>query len=227
MIEINHDTDLKLAQELCDELRSGNGEAILKIYNDYHPVFLGYTRKRLHSPDQDKATSVLSDFWVELLNAKAICSYRGLASLKTYLFKILNFRIVDNARSACRQSTYEKKTSDKDHDFDAFESENKSPEKEIIHKEKNKLVHEALLRLVDTSPSDAFLVKMHLEGLDYSQMAERNLGDKDCPQKELDKKSNAIKKQFTRDGTGSLAKFKSCLERIMRKNMLIQEDMFN
>ena len=227
MNAINHETDLKLAQELCVELRSGNGEAILKIYNDYHPVFLGYTRKRLHSTDQDKATSVLSDFWVELLNAKAICSYRGLASLKTYLFKILNFRIVDNVRSASRQSTYEKKTSDKDHDFDAFESENESPEKEIIHKEKIKLVHEALLMLVDTSPSDAFLVKMHLEGLDYSQMAERSLGDKDCPQKELDKKINAIKKQFTRDGTGSLAKFKSCLERIMRKNKLIQNDMFN
>ena len=108
-----------------------------------------------------------------------------------------------------------------------FESENESPEKEIIHKEKIKLVHEALLMLVDTSPSDAFLVKMHLEGLDYSQMAERSLGDKDYPQKELDKKINAIKKQFTRDGTGSLAKFKSCLERIMRKNKLIQNDMFN
>ena len=222
----NHETDIVLAQELCVELRSGNGEAILKIYSQYHPLFLGYTRKRLHSTDHDKATSVLSDFWVELLNAKAICNYQGMASLKTYLFKILNFRIVDNARSANRQSTYEKKTSDKDHDFDTFESENESPEKEIIHKEKIKLVHEALLMLVDTSPGDAFLVKMHLEGLDYSQMAERSLGE-DYPQKELDKKINAIKKQFTRDGTGSLAKFKSCVERIMRKNKLIQNDMFN
>jgi RNA polymerase sigma-70 factor (ECF subfamily) len=68
---------------------------------------------------------------------------------------------------------------------------------------------------------------MHLEGLDYSQMAERSIGNKDCPKKELDKKINAIKKQFTRDGTGSLSKFKSCVERIMRKNNLIQNDMFN
>ena len=227
MNTINHETDLLLAQELCVELRAGNGEAILKIYRQYHPIFLGYTRYRLHSTDNDKATSVLSDFWVELLNAKAICSYRGLASLKTYLKKILNFRIVDHVRSTSRQNAYEKNVSDKDHELDEFGSEDGSPEKEIIHKEKIKLVHEALLMLVDTSPSDAFLIKMHLEGLDYSQMAERSIGNKNCPKKELDKKINAIKKQFTRDGTGSLSKFKSCVERIMRKNNLIQNDMFN
>jgi len=223
----NHETDLVLAQELCAELRSGNSEAILNIYSKYQPLFLGYTRRRLHSTDNDSATSVLSDFWVELLNAKAICDYKGLASLKTYLFKILNFRIIDNIRSACRQSAYGKNISDKDHDIDGFESDDKSPEKDMIHKEKIKLVHEALLMLDDTSPGDASLVKMNLEGLDYSQMAERNLGNKDYPQKELDKKINAIKKQFTRDGTGSLAKFKSCLERVMRKNKLNQDDIFN
>ena len=102
-----------------------------------------------------------------------------------------------------------------------------APEKDMIHKEKIKLVHEALLMLVDTSPSDACLVKMHLEGLDYSQMAERNLSDKDCTQKQLNKKINAIKKQFTRDRTGSLAKFKSCIERVMKKNKLIHDDILN
>jgi RNA polymerase sigma-70 factor (ECF subfamily) len=223
----DHETDLILAQELCAELRSGNGEAILKIYSEYHPLFLGYTRRRIRSTDYDKATSVLSDFWVELLNAKAICNYKGLASLKTYLFKILNFRIVDNVRSAYRQSAYGKNISDKDHEIDGFGSDDESPEKDMIHKEKIKLVHEALLMLADISFDDAYLVKMHLEGLDYSQMAERSLGDKDYPQKELDKKINAIKKQFTRDGTGSLAKFKSCLKRVMRKNKLNQDDIFN
>jgi len=78
----NHETDLILAQELCAELRSGNGEAIRKIYSDYHPLFLGYTRRRLHSTDLDSAISVLSDFWVDLLNAKAICDYKGLAFSK-------------------------------------------------------------------------------------------------------------------------------------------------
>lgn len=223
----DHETDLILAQELCAELRSGNGEAILKIYSEYHPIFLRYTRRRIRSTDYDKATSVLNDFWVELLNAKAICNYKGLASLKTYLFKILNFRIVDNVRSAYRQSAYGKNISDKDHEIDGFGSDDKSPEKDMIHKEKINLVHEVLLMLANISFDDAYLVKMHLEGLDYSQTAERSLGDKDYPQKELDKKISAIKKQFTRDGTGSLAKFKSCLERVMRKNKLNQDDILN
>ena len=223
----NHEKDFILAQELCVELRSGNGEAILKIYSKYHPVLLGYTRRRIHSTDYHRATSVLTDFWVELLNAKAICGYKGLASLKTYLFRILHFRIIDNLRRSNRQSAYGKNISDKDHEINGFGSDDESPEKDMIHKEKIKLIHEALLMLADNSPSDAYLIKMYLEGLNYSQMAERNLRDKDCTQKQMDKKINAIKKQFTRDRTGSLAKFKRCLERVMKKNKLIHHDMFN
>jgi RNA polymerase sigma-70 factor (ECF subfamily) len=86
---VEHQEDLALAQKTCEQLRSGNNEAILGIYNIYQPFFLGYTRRRIHSFTDAGATSILDDFWVELLNAKAICDYRGLSSLKTYLFKIL------------------------------------------------------------------------------------------------------------------------------------------
>jgi RNA polymerase sigma-70 factor (ECF subfamily) len=96
-----------------------------------------------------------------------------------------------------------------------------------MHKQKIRLIHETLLMLAETSPSDAFLVKMHLEGLEYKQMAERDLGNKPYSQRELKKKTNAIKKQFTRKSTGSLAKFKSCLKRIMAKNKLFQDDILN
>jgi RNA polymerase sigma-70 factor (ECF subfamily) len=94
----DHQKDLTLAQETCDELRSGNNEAILPIYNKYQRFFLGYTRRRIRAFDDHRATSILDDFWVELLNAKAICKFLGLSSLKTYLFKILNCRIIDNVR---------------------------------------------------------------------------------------------------------------------------------
>jgi RNA polymerase sigma-70 factor (ECF subfamily) len=96
-----------------------------------------------------------------------------------------------------------------------------------MHKEKIKIVHETLLVLTQTSPADAYLVKMHLEGLNYRQMAERDIGNRACSEKEIRKKTDAIKKQFTRKNTGSLAKFKSCLERVMRKNQLIYHDMLN
>jgi hypothetical protein len=82
-----HQNDLILAQETFEELRSGNNEAILGIYNKYQPLFIGYTRRRIQRYDSDRATLILDDFWVELLNARAICDFKGLSSLKTYLFK--------------------------------------------------------------------------------------------------------------------------------------------
>jgi len=222
-----HQEDLALAQETCTELRSGNNEAILGVYNRFHSFFLGYTRKRIRPPDNERAVSILDDFWVELLNAKAICDYKGLASLKTYLFKILNFRILDNVRRANRQSAYSNNISDNNHEVDRFGSDEISPEKDLMHKEKIKIVHETLLILSDKSPTDAYLVKMHLEGLNYAQMAEKSLGKTKYSQRKLNKKINAIKKRFTRAKTGSLAKFKSCLEQVMRKNTLAYSDLLN
>ena len=223
----DHQEDLTLAQETCDELRTGNNEAILPLYNKYQRFFLGYTRRRIRAFDDDRATSLLDDFWVELLNAKAICEFLGLSSLKTYLFKILNFRIIDNVRKADRKYSYNRSKSGKDHEIDSFGAENVSPEKDLMHKQKIRLIHETLLMLTDASPSDAFLVKMHLEGLEYKQMAERDLGNKSYSQMELKKRTNAIKKQFTRKSTGSRAKFESCLKRIMVKNKLFQYDILN
>jgi len=223
----DHQKDLTLAQETCDELRSGNNEAILPLYNKYQRFFLGYTRRRIRAFDDHRATSLLDDFWVELLNAKAICKFLGLSSLKTYLFKILNCRIIDNVRRENRKKSYVSNISDIDNEIDGFGDDNVSPEKDLMHKQKIKLIHETLLMLAETSPSDAFLVKMHLEELNYTQMAERDLGNKPYSQRELKKKTNAIKKQFTRKSTGSRAKFKSCLKRVMVKNKLFQDDILN
>jgi RNA polymerase sigma-70 factor (ECF subfamily) len=223
----DHQNDLILAQETCEELRSGNNDSILGIYNKYQPLFMGYTRRRMQRFDSDRATLILDDFWVELLNARAICDFKGLSSLKTYLFKILNFRIVDNVRKANCKSAYGKNISSEDHEIDSFGSDDISPEKDLIQKEKLRLVHETLLMLTETSPTDAYLVKLHLEGYDYRQMAEKSLGKKACSKKELDKKTDAVKKQFTRNPSGSLAKFKTCLERVMRNKELVYHDMLN
>ena len=193
MTAVDHQKDLILAQEICDELLSGNSESILKIYHRYHPFFLAYTRKRLYSIDPDRALSILDDFWVELLNARAICDFKGFASLKNYLFRILNYRIVDNVRRANRQGAYSKNVSDKDHEIDGFGSEEESPEKDIMHKQKIELIHESLLMLTENSPSDAYLVKMHLERLEYRQMAENLLQGQTYTAKQLNRKVNAIK----------------------------------
>ena len=162
-----HREDLKLARETCDELRAGNNEAILGVYQTYHPFFLGYTRRRLQSADDARASTIVDDFWVELLNAKAICSYEGLASLKTYLFGILRFRILDALRKKSRQKAYGNNVSDRGREIDGLGSDDETPEKDLLNRERIKLVHEILMVLSESSPKDAHLVKMHLEGMNY------------------------------------------------------------
>jgi hypothetical protein len=81
--------------------------------------------------------------------------------------------------------------------------------------------------LTDKSPEDAHLVKMYLEGLNYRQMAQKQLESTQYTEAELDKKINAVKKRLTRKDTGSLARFKSYLERCMTKNRLAFADILN
>ena len=141
-----HQEDLALAQEACLELRAGNNEAILPVYQIYHPLFMGYTRRRIRAfSDDSRAISILDDFWVELLNAKAICDFKGISSLKTYLFKILNFRIIDDVRREKRQGAYINNISSDDKDIDGFGSDDVSPEQDLMDKEKIRLIHETLL----------------------------------------------------------------------------------
>jgi hypothetical protein len=86
---------------------------------------------------------------------------------------------------------------------------------------------ESLMMLTDKFPEDAHLVKMYLEGLNYRQMAQKQLGNTYYTETDLDKKVNALKKQFIRQDTGSLARFKSYLERCMTKNRLAFADILN
>ena len=163
-----------------------------------------------------------------MLNAKAICNFQGLSSLKTYLFKILNFRIVDDVRTGKkRQGAYANNTGGGDEDLEGIGGDDVSPEESVMAKEKVRLVNETLLMLTDSSPTDAYLVKMQMEGLSYQEMAEKLLGNKPKSDKELKKKTDAVKKQFTRKTSGSMAKFKSCLERMMTKNKLAYGDLLN
>jgi DNA-directed RNA polymerase specialized sigma24 family protein len=98
---------------------------------------------------------------------------KGLFSLKNYLFKILKFRIVDNWRKDRRKNSDSKNIIAKDYDMDDFGSDEQSPEKDLLHKEKIKLIHESLMLLTDKSPEDAHLVKIYREGLNYRQMAQK------------------------------------------------------
>lgn len=217
-------TDYALGQKICLELRSGNRRAILELYHNYGLLFAAFTRKRLFDDDPHGVENVLSNFWLELLNTKSICKYNGKASLRTYLTVILNRRIIDANRKFERErnSTPIKKESESGSEGHSHDQQ--TPEKELIIKEQQRLIQKALVQLSDTSPRDASLIRMNLEGLSYEQMAQRELkGDKADPD-ELKHKVDAIKKQFTRKETGSMAKFRTVLSRYLDTNGLNYKD---
>jgi len=217
-------TDYDLGQKICRELRCGNRSAILELYHNFGLFFAAFTRKRLFGDDPHGVENVLSNFWLELLNAKTICKFDGKASLRTYLTVILNRRIIDANRKFERErnSTPIKKESESGSEGHSHDQQ--TPEKELIIKEQQRLIQKALVQLSDTSPRDASLIRMNLEGLSYEQMAQRELkGDKADPD-ELKRKVDAIKKQFTCKETGSMAKFRTVLSRYLDTNGLNYKD---
>lgn len=222
----NH-TDYDLGQKICRELRAGNRSAILELYNSYGLFFTAFTRNRLFNNDPHAVEAVVSNFWLELLNGKAICKYNGMASLRTYLTVILNRRIIDANRKFERERNSTPIINENESGADDCNYDQQTPEKELIIKEQQRLIQSALVRLSDISPRDASLIRMNLEGLSYEQMAERELINDKADPDELKRKVDAIKKQFTRKKTGSMAKFKSILSRYLDTNGLNYKDFLN
>ena len=101
------------------------------------------------------------------------------------------------------------------------------PADKLIRKEQQKLIHDALLQLAVISPRDASLIRMHLAGMTYEEMAAKELHANEKHIIKIKKKTDAIKKQFSRDKTGTMAKFRGVLIRCLEKNALCYKDLFN
>lgn len=100
-----------------------------------------------------------------------------------------------------------------------------SVEDQVIIKERDRIIRKTLLDLAETDPMDAGRVKMHLEEMSYGDMAARELAEFHPDQETLKKREMAIKKQFTRSGAGSLAKFKKMLLRNMEQYGIDIDDL--
>ena len=184
--------DYDLGQKICRELRCGNRGAILELYNRYAHFFEAFTHFRLFEADPHGVENVLSNFWLELLNGKAICGYSGRASLKTYLTVILNRRIIDANRKFERERNSIPIMEENGNGAGGYSIDEQTPEKELIIKEQQRLIQKALIRLSDISPRDASLIRMNLEGLSYEQMAQRELNGAKADPDELKRR-----RQFT------------------------------
>ena len=227
MNELAFSDDYHLSQEICDRLRSGDHGSVVKIYSKYHILFCAFARKRLFVNDHSRAEIIVNKFWIELLNAKALCNYQGKTSLRNYLLIILNRRIIDANRKWVRDNNQKQKIEKLVVENSKEKSVEVSPEEILINKEKMELIHEALLQLETISTRDAYLMKMYLEGLSYKEMAEREMDPRDDDGRQIKKKINAIKKQFTRPKTGTMARFKNTIASCLKDHELVLRDLLN
>ena len=227
MVDPSFKKDYLTAQKICENLRARHNESILELYHEHHRFFLAFTRRRLFNPEHDQIESVVSDFWTELLNAKAICGYEGKASLRTYLITILNRRIIDANRKFQREMKFTELIDTADDCPSDVLNAQPLPEDLLLQKEHRKVLHKTLIQLSEISPKDAKLIRMRLNGLNYKNMAARELDIGDAASKELKRKIDSIKKQFTRPKTGSLAKFKMLLKENLQQNGLDYNDFLS
>ncbi len=151
MADQHHKEDHSLAQKICKHLKACRNDAILELYHDHHRFFLAFTRLRLFSPEHDQIEAVVSNFWMELLNGNAICSYQGKAALRTYLLTILNRRIIDANRRFQREMKYTEITEEQNIDSLNMPEDQRSAEDYVLQKERRKLIYDALIRIMRNS----------------------------------------------------------------------------
>jgi RNA polymerase sigma factor (sigma-70 family) len=216
--------DKSLAQRICEALLAGNRRPLEEMVSPYQKLFLPFARRRLFNP-QD-VEDVLQNFWEELMNARAICWYAQQTadqiSFHSYCLGILNRRIIDRNR----QISKERRRLGKDNPTPS--NPGGSPEHLLTQSASDilarSLVHKALMRLAEHSPRDVELLRWHLDEMSYEDMARRLLGPDQTTTSTLRKKINAVKKKFTRENSGSLARFKAVLLELIQEQGLSYED---
>jgi RNA polymerase sigma factor (sigma-70 family) len=217
MLPGNIESDVAIAKRICKGLGSGEKECLGELVTIYHEFFSNFARRRLLK--SDLLEDVLQSFWEEMLNGRAICAYahgsKNTATLQTYLLGVLHRRVIDANRKTSRYEEMHR----------AGENLPETPDQALTPHDvlagltsnnlARRLLYQALLKLSEEYPQDATLVRMYLEGLDHRQMAAR-----------IGKRVDAVKKQFTREATGSLEKFKRALKRLMQAQGLRYEDIW-
>ena len=216
MFPENIDNDIAIAKKICEGLRSGEKECLGELVTAYNELFINFARRRLLK--SDILEDVVQSFWEEMLNGRTICAYahgsKNTATLQTYLMGVLHRRVIDANRKTSRYEEIHRSAENLQETPDQAPTPHNVLGGLTSNNLARRLLHQALLKLSEESPQDATLVRMYLEGLDHRQMATR-----------IGKRVDAVKKQFTRKTTGSLAKFKRALKHLMQVQGITYEDI--
>jgi len=249
------DKDLKLAQRICEELRRGNTHAVMELitlYGHTLEVFTifktqkTYGRWMVHyqeskNTEYNPIKDLIQDFWVtKMMEKKAVCGYKGRngASLKTYLFSIMMNLIMEQGRKIKKRHDVEveeipdvikkadltvpneediiKHVDDKGQLDDAFQEELTCRFKNI-----------ALECLSQKRPDDATLVLLRMNGVSFREIAQRFLLN-EClftDDNAIKKKAAALRKQCTRDNSGSFARFADIFKFVVEEHGYEHEEL--
>lgn len=222
----NIKTDKSEADKICNELRSGNKDAIRPLMDKYNDYLTENAKRKLCSfnPDPHWIEEVVNNVWIAISGKDSrgeyrICKYNEKSTLKTYLTAFLKNKVYDEKQ---RIMSEKRKRADELDKLSYHTNDNKYKNEEL-----QEIIHEALLQFDESSPKDARLIMMYLKGLSFREMAMQDLKGSNASERDIERKYNAVRQQFNRAGTGSVAKFKKELKRYMKKNDLNYGDFFN
>lgn len=215
--KIHRKSDKAEADSICREVRTGNHEAVNPLIEKYDNNLKQRAKRKLYSydPDPHRTEEVVNNVWIAILGKDKkgeyrICKYNGTSTLKTYLISFLDNHIANEIRKIRKET--------ENNDENGSEFPNKK------HKEVREIIDRILAQLEEISANDAKLIRMYLEGFSFKEMATELL-PADATEEDINQKYSAVRKQFTRARTGSMAKFKILLNRLMEKEGLTYENL--
>jgi hypothetical protein len=177
----SHNKDLELAKNISNQLSQNNNEAILALYRVYYSFFMSYISWSIERYDRDLIFSKLEEFWIKILEDNALKEYSGKNSLKAFLINYFNTHLSDKSN------------------FDDIS--------EIETSKLFQFIKSRLLKLSEISPTDAFLMNLYLEGIDFCNITERYCRRMAFEGKESNTKLDAIKKHFYANKYGTFSFF--------------------
>jgi len=218
--------DKELAEKICDELRKGNGRAILSLYNDYHNILLNFLKKTLPGFDVSSELvpeDIMNDFWCLVLKRMSIvCGFKGDSTFLTYLIQVLKNYLKDiqkrkDIRTALQTDNITSVAHDDDGELDSIMDKklhdaiqsntldqymsqnwiNASICKDDIKVTRQILLRRALKILSRERPEDGRLMGYRLlHGLSYDEIVDRIYQPEDMKERQTIK--NRLKKRFER-----------------------------